>query len=164
MDISLKIFAPQYEEQVSNLILDIQQNEFGVKITKEEQPDLSNISAFYQKNGGNFWIALDGAKVVGTIALVDIGNNQGALRKMFVHQNYRGKEFGIASRLLNLLIDWANAQEISEIYLGTTSKFLAAHRFYEKNGFSEISRSSLPEAFPLVAVDSKFYMTSLSNY
>ena len=47
---------------------------------------------------------------------------------------------------------------IREIYLGTTPKFLAAHRFYEKNGFAEIGKESLPEAFPIMSVDTKFYM------
>ena len=46
---------------------------------------------------------------------------------------------------------------IAEIYLGTTEKFLAAHRFYEKNGFAEVRRDELPSAFPVMAVDSKFY-------
>lgn len=38
---------------------------------------------------------------------------------------------------------------------------LAAHRFYEKNGFRELARSELPERFPVMAVDSKFYGLSL---
>ncbi|MGO7422080.1 GNAT family N-acetyltransferase, partial [Rhizobium ruizarguesonis] len=42
-------------------------------------------------------------------------------------------------------------------FLGTTDKFVAAHRFYEKNGFTEIAKSALPRTFPLMAVDSKFY-------
>ncbi|MBB2688201.1 UNVERIFIED_ORG: RimJ/RimL family protein N-acetyltransferase [Rhizobium etli] len=39
--------------------------------------------------------------------------------------------------------------------------FVAAHRFYEKNGFTEIARSALPRAFPLMAVDNKFYRYKL---
>jgi N-acetylglutamate synthase-like GNAT family acetyltransferase len=55
------------------------------------------------------------------------------------------------------LVDHAEAQGIKDIFLGTTDKFLAAHRFYEKNGFAEVSKSELPPSFPLMAVDSKFY-------
>jgi hypothetical protein len=50
---------------------------------------------------------------------------------------------------------------VREIYLGTTARFLPAHRFYEKNGFREITRSELAERFPVIAVDTKFYSRSL---
>ncbi|HVN38503.1 MAG TPA: GNAT family N-acetyltransferase, partial [Myxococcota bacterium] len=38
-----------------------------------------------------------------------------------------------------------------------TSKFLAAHRFYAKNGFREIAKSDLPPSFPVMAVDDRFF-------
>jgi hypothetical protein len=33
----------------------------------------------------------------------------------------------------------------------------AAHRFYEKNGFVEIAKEQLPESFPLMRVDNRFF-------
>lgn len=50
----VQLYSPEYQEQVINLILDIQQNEFDVPITIEEQPDLLTIPDFYQKGKGNF--------------------------------------------------------------------------------------------------------------
>ena len=91
----INIYKDEYRQQVSDLILDIQCNEFGVPITLDEQPDLKDIPGFYQKVNGNFWIVINDNLVVGTIALLDTGNSQGALRKMFVHKAYRGKEFGV---------------------------------------------------------------------
>ena len=44
-----------------------------------------------------------------------------------------------------------------EILLGTTEKFIAAYKFYEKNGFIEVAKASLPPEFPVMAVDVKFY-------
>ena len=41
--------------------------------------------------------------------------------------------------------------------VGTTSKFLAAQRFYAKNGFREIAKSDLPQSFPVMAVDDRFF-------
>ncbi len=49
------------------------------------------------------------------------------------------------------------AVRLKEIYLGTTPKFIAAYRFYEKNKFEEIAKESLPTAFPIMSVDTKFY-------
>jgi N-acetylglutamate synthase-like GNAT family acetyltransferase len=128
-----------------------------VPITAAEQPDLQQIPDFYQKDNGNFWLAITDAGVVGTIALLDIGHQQGALRKMFVHRDYRGKEHGTGQLLLNTLLAWAQQKEYAEIYLGTTEKFLAAHRFYEKNNFKEVIVDELPTQFPRMAVDVKFY-------
>lgn len=150
-------FAPQHAQGVVDLILPIQQQEFDIPITLEGQPDLKDIAGFYQKGLGNFWVALDAGKVVGSISLLDIGNQQVALRKMFVAASHRGKEHGTAVRLLEGALAWAREQGVRQVFLGTTAKFLAAHRFYEKNGFRLIEKSDLPAAFPVMVVDTRFY-------
>jgi len=150
-------FSDQHRDGVVAVILPIQQAEFGIPITLDAQPDLLDIPGFYRKGSGNFWVALSDGEVVGTVSLLDIGNGQGALRKMFVRAPYRGAGHGVASRLLDTLLDWCALRSVRELYLGTTAKFLAAHRFYEKNGFAEILRTQLPSAFPVMSVDTKFY-------
>ena len=154
-------FSPQYADGVVAVILPIQQAEFDIPITLDAQPDLKDIPAFYQRAAGNFWVALDGDKVVGTVALLDIGNHQAALRKMFVAATHRGPAQGVARQLLGALIDWCRTKDVTAVFLGTTAKFLAAHRFYEKNGFREIAREALPDRFPVMAVDTKFYTLAL---
>lgn len=153
----VKEYTNEYQSQIVDLILSIQQQEYNIQITKDDQPDLFSIEAFYQSGNGNFWVALVGIKVVGTISLLDIGNKQVALRKMFVHKEYRGSKFKTASLLLNNTINWAREKSLNEIYLGTTPQFLAAHRFYEKNGFIKIGPSELPTSFPILQVDKIFY-------
>jgi N-acetylglutamate synthase-like GNAT family acetyltransferase len=150
-------FEPRFAAGVVGVILPIQQAEFGIPITLEAQPDIQDIGAFYQRGGGNFWVALSKGEVVGTLGLLDIGNRQGALRKMFVKAEYRGKEHAVARGLLHVLLLWCRTHSIREVYLGTTAKFLAAHRFYEKSGFREIARAELPPAFPVMTVDTRFY-------
>ena len=160
--IEIQPFSEEYLSGVVDVILPIQQSEFDIPITLDAQPDLLDIPAFYQKENGNFWVALNGSQVVGTIALIDIGNREGALRKMFVKSDYRGAAFGVAQELLKVLINWCKQKNFSVIYLGTTPKFLAAHRFYEKNAFTEIKKNDLPDSFPVMTVDTKFYKYSLA--
>ena len=157
----VKEYSIDYQSQVVDLILHIQQQEYNIQITKDDQPDLFTIEDFYQKGNGNFWVAVHHDKVVGTVSLLDIGNNQVALRKMFVDKEYRGAKFKTASLLLNNAIKWAKENSIKAVYLGTTPQFLAAHRFYEKNGFTSISLKELPENFPVLQVDKKFYQYSV---
>lgn len=154
-------FAQQHEEQVGALIVGIQRDEFQIAITLEDQPDLRDIPAFYQQGAGNFWIALAEGEVVGTVALLDLGNHQAALRKMFVHPSYRGPGHGVSARLLDTLLEWSRARGLKEVYLGTTEKFRAAHRFYERNGFTQIGPQELPASFLKMAVDTRFYRLAL---
>lgn len=160
----IKVYEKKYEQAVIDLILLIQQTEFGIPVTIEQQPDLRTIPLFYQVDQGNFWIALYERKVIGTIALLDIGHGRGALRKMFVDAGWRGKEYGVAQALLNTLVAWAGEHSFREILLGTTEKFIAAHKFYEKNRFIEVPKASLPPQFPVMAVDVKFYRLELATH
>ncbi|MTD27704.1 GNAT family N-acetyltransferase [Erwinia sorbitola] len=159
--VMIQRYRSDYQPGVVQLILPIQNQEFGIAITAEQQPDLSDIDNFYQQGNGDFWLATIDDRVVGCIGLKDIGERQTALRKMFVAAPYRGREWGVAPALLNTLLMHARHHGVEDIFLGTTAKFLAAHRFYEKNGFSEIPPAALPASFPLMAVDTRFYRFSL---
>src|ERR1700730_5546360 len=109
--IIVKEYSIEHQSQIVDLILHIQNEEYNIPITKEDQPDLFNVKNFYQNNNGNFWVALCGDKVVGTVALLDIRNQQVALRKMFVSQDYRGRTFNTANLLLNNAISWAKKKD-----------------------------------------------------
>ena len=159
--LKVKGYSEKYKNEIIALILNIQNNEFDIAITSDQQPDLHRIQDYYQTGRGNFWVAVQAGNVIGTISLIDIGNSQAALRKMFVHKDYRGSIHGTANHLLSELLDWSKSKSIQEIYLGTTSKFRAAHRFYEKNHFIEIEKSMLPKNFPVMEVDTKFYKLTL---
>ncbi|MBD2304851.1 GNAT family N-acetyltransferase [Chroococcidiopsis sp. FACHB-1243] len=162
-NIQIVTYQTQYQAAIIKLILNIQQQEFGLPITLKDQHDLLDIPKFYQQGNGNFWIALDREKVIGTIAAIDIGNSQLALRKMFVDSKYRGKEIGLGQWLLNSLLNWARTKDIRDIYLGTVDVFQAAHKFYEKNGFIRIHRLVLPPSFPRMTGDTMFYWLNLNN-
>lgn len=159
----IETYNIKYQQQVIDFILNIQQNEFNVAVTAKDQPDLLDVENFYCTNNGNFWIAFDDEKLIGTIALIDIGNNQSCLRKMFVHKDYRGKEKGIGQALLDELIAWCKLKNIDAIYLGTIDNMYAAHKFYSKNGFIEIDKTLLAQSFPVMKVDNKFFKLAIKS-
>ncbi|MCJ9429868.1 GNAT family N-acetyltransferase [Kordiimonas marina] len=158
---TIRAYAAADKDAVRDVILPIQREEFGVDITYEDQPDLADVPGFYGKGNGGFWVADMDGDVVGTIALIDIGDGQGALRKMFVKAEYRGRTHGIAQHLLEGLIAHARARGMKTILLGTVESYHAAHRFYEKNGFERIEAEGLPASFPRMAVDTRFYRLAL---
>ncbi len=151
----------EYEKEIVDLILNIQQNEFNVPVTLEDQPDLLDIENFYFKPGGIFLGAFIDKKLVGTIALVKFNSEAGAIRKMFVKKEFRGKEFNIAQQLLEQLITYSKENGIKNLYLGTVSILQAALRFYEKNDFITIPKEALPNDFPLMKPDNVFCQLTL---
>lgn len=155
--IKIQPFENQDTNQIVNLILNIQQNEFQVPITINEQQDLLNIPNFYQHGKGNFWVAKLDDEVIGTIALIDCGEKVGTIRKMFVKKEFRGREHGIAQRLMDILENSAREKDIKMLYLGTIERLQAAIRFYERNGFTIIEKQNLPSIFPIMPVDTHFF-------
>ena len=153
----IKIYEDCYKEQLIKMILSIQQEEYQIPITREMQPDLEKIGEFYQQGTGNFWVGVHDEQVIGSVGLIDLGQGMGALRKMFVDENWRGREIGLSAGLLQEVFAWAEEKGFSEIYLGTTEKFKAAHRFYQKNGFCQLAKAELPQVFPVMSVDTRFY-------
>lgn len=150
-------FVPSDTDAVTALILSIQRQEFDIPITKEDQPDLRDIPSFYQSGVGDFLVAEDDGQVVGTIGLKDIGTGGAALRKMFVAASHRGARHGVAQALLDALVDLARSRAIADVWLGATDRFVAAHRFYERNHFRRIDPAARPDGFPRMAVDMRFY-------
>lgn len=82
---------------------------------------------------GNFWVAIDGEKVVGTLSLKNLGNNIGMLKGMYVHSDYRNKR--IASKLMETLLEFAKEKKYEELVLDTYDKLDIAIEFYKRRGF-----------------------------
>ncbi len=152
-------YESKYQREVVSLIEKIQIGEFNIPIEEGQRKELEAISESFQKNKGNYWIAFFNEKVIGTIAVIDIGHNAFELRDVFLNKDYRGT--GFAKQLLDTVIDWSKEHSVNTIYLGTTLAFRAAHRFYEKNGFCEISKEDMPSYCQPMDCDEKFYRLGL---
>jgi GNAT superfamily N-acetyltransferase len=152
-------WSPADRDEVLAFIVAIQRGEFGIDISAEDQPDLADVAGAYQAGGGEFWVARAGGEVAGTIAAIRIADDAVALRKMFVAGEHRGD--GLAARLMETLVEWARGQGVRSIYLGTTAVMSAAHRFYAKHGFAPVEPAELPPSFPLMSVDSRFFVREL---
>lgn len=163
MKLEIRTLDNSYSEQAIDLILNIQQKEFNVPITIHDQPDLAQIESFYIEAGGNFWGAFINGELVGTIALVKFNEREGAIRKMFVKKEFRGKDLNIAQLLLEILISFCREKGIENLYLGTVNILKAAIRFYERNQFHEIQKENLPADFPLMNADNIFYHLKINE-
>jgi len=79
-----------------------------------------------------------GKKVIGTVAIRDMGGDTAKLNRMFVLSNYHGKDVG--QTLLDHAIAFAKKQGYKEVILNTHLLMKRAHHFYEKNGFKKVKK------------------------
>lgn len=158
---SIETFEFKYQSEVLNLIERIQVGEFNIPIDEGQRKELQSIPNYFQINKGNYWVALLNGRVIGTIAVMDIGHNAFELRDVFLDKQYRGPVTDFAKKLLNVVLAWAKKHNVKTIYLGTTLAFRAAHRFYEKHGFQEIAKKDMPSYCKPMDCDEKFYQLDL---
>ena len=159
--ITIRTFETSDADSVNKLIRGIQKKEFGFTLEDFPQPELLDIKNFYISSGGNFWVAYMDDLLVGTSALLDLGNGVAKLGRMFVHPDYRGKPWRIAQRLFDISMNWAKAKNLFNICLETTPEPCAAHNFYIKNGFIEVNSSDFPPEYHLCPYPSRYFIKEL---
>jgi RimJ/RimL family protein N-acetyltransferase len=136
MEIKILNFKQKYKDQViyliSNLLCDL-----GI-ISPSDIPiddeDLQNIPAIYHSRS-NFWVAIKGNNVIGTVGIKEINKNTAKLKRMFVNKEFHGS--GLGQRLLDKAIKFAKDQKYQKIILNSHPQMKRSHRFYEKNGFKK---------------------------
>ncbi|EGQ8501186.1 GNAT family N-acetyltransferase [Vibrio parahaemolyticus] len=82
-----------------------------------------------------FWTGWDGEQLLGCVAMSQLEDGHAELKSMRTTSSARKQ--GVASRLLNHVIEQAKHQGIQRLSLETGSMafFEPAHRLYEKHGF-----------------------------
>lgn len=80
-----------------------------------------------------FLVVRDDAETIGCGALANKGT-YGELKSMFTAPKARGK--GVANALISKLIEVAQDQNLPLIRLETGDKLTAAHKLYQKHGFT----------------------------
>jgi len=80
-----------------------------------------------------FFAARDGAEVLGTGALA-IKDGYGEVKSMFTAPEGRGK--GVAAAVLRMIEDTARDEGLTDLRLETGTGLDAAHRLYERFGFT----------------------------
>ncbi len=137
-------FDSKYTKGIIDLVLSCQNDGSRPLIGVESQPDLLNIQSEYIEKGGNFWVALENDKIIGTIAFCPYSNNIGILKKFFVDKKYRGYPNYLGQKLYAILLEYVKSNNFDTIILDTPNNTTRAHKFYQKAGFKQISYEELP--------------------
>lgn len=152
-------YQEKYRQEIIDLILHIQNDEAKISLSLEEQPDLLDIPTYYEKNGGKFWLTVEDNMVIGTLALMNMGNGNGILKKGFVKKEYR--KCGILTELYQNLLAYAKENNMRQLMFDTPSVASDCHRFFEKAGYRRISKNEQPFEYEYPDRNSYLYLLRL---
>jgi GNAT superfamily N-acetyltransferase len=126
-------FEPQHQQITRSLILEGLEEHWGTLDPTLNQ-DLVDISQTYRNS--IFLLAWLDKKLVGTGALV--GESDGVSRIMRMSVDKAHRRLGIATLILEQLLEVAHAQRQQKIVLETTAIWDDAIKFYKSAGFQPI--------------------------
>lgn len=159
--ISIIQFEEQYTQDVIDLVLHFQNDGTRPLVTVDDQPDLLNIIDSYINKGGNFWIAIENNKLLGSIGIMPYNSEIAILKKFFVYEKYQGEPHHLGQKLYSYLLNFAKSKNIKTILLDTPYNTVRAHKFYEKAGFTKIKESELPITFSHPYKECDFFLLNL---
>lgn len=159
--ITIGRFEEKDTQAVIDIVLHAQNDGTRPPVSVEDQPDLLDITGEYIGKGGDFWVAKDGERLVGTIGVMPYGDDIAVLKKFFVSEDYQGAPHHIGRRLYQGLLDHAREKGCRTILLDTPRNTDRAHRFYEKAGFRKVDEEDLPIRFSHPYQDCDFFMLHL---
>ncbi|MCP4649953.1 MAG: GNAT family N-acetyltransferase [PVC group bacterium] len=133
MDIKIRKFKKQDQEQVYTLITSVLKKEFD--LDKETYPefDLGDISDSYGGKKDIFLVAVLGNSVIGTIAVKEDDKNTALLRRISVSPEFRG--IGLGKQLIIKAIEFCQQEQYRLVHFRSTEKMEAANSLCQKNGF-----------------------------
>ena len=105
-------------------------------IEETDRKMLDNAEEYIIKRGGQIFFASISDKIVGTVALIAVGDDSFELAKMAVTRKSRGLKIG--DELMSACIEYAEKIGKKRIFLLSNTKLLPALNLYKKFGFKEI--------------------------
>lgn len=159
--ISIIQFEERYTQDIIDLVLHFQNDGTRPLVGVNEQPDLLSIRDSYINSGGNFWIATENDKLIGSIGIMPYGKEIAVLKKFFVYEKYQGEPFHIGQKLYAHFIKFARENGFKTILLDTPHNTVRAHKFYKMAGFTKIEENELPVNFNHPYEECDFFLLNL---
>lgn len=118
---------------ILQLIQTIMHEEFTDDLSAYPMEDIENIEKAYHGLGDAFFVATDGNKIIGTVAIKKEDDRIALLRRLFVAKAYRKQQIGL--KLIDRAIQFCDEMGYEELIFRTTSKMQAAAKLCQKKGF-----------------------------
>ena len=141
--ISIRRYLSADGATVKELILRIMNEEFLDATAAYPTDDLEDIPFSYGKLGEAFFVAVNGSKVVGTVAIKKEDERVALMRRLFVVPSYRKQQIGL--KLIDRALQFCEEVGYDELVFRTTSRMVGAIKACQKKGFLQRARLRLGE-------------------
>jgi len=140
---NLRTTIPSDVPAILSLIAGIYE-EYDCKLDAErEDTHLLAPGPYFRAGGGEFWVVEEEGAILATVA-VALHEDAGELKALYVHPCLRRHGWG--RRLTNLAIAHARAAGKERMFLWSDTRFLDAHRLYQKMGFEKFGTRDLQDS------------------
>ncbi|NQX64213.1 hypothetical protein [Paenibacillus qinlingensis] len=140
---SLRLLQDHYSEEVVELILSFQHNEFTVNRMNDEVPDNLDYQTRNVYDGRNLWVTLKVKKRGNTVEQLNT-HDIFHVKKLFIYIENQGIELSFKQEVFDVILEYAWQQGATTIYLDTPSIAKKSLHFFEKNGLIAITKHDLP--------------------
>ena len=129
------------EPAIRELVFGILES-YGLKPSPQDtDADLYDLKGHYGDLGGDFSVMLDDDRIIGTVAIHNMGNRVCELRKMYLDPEYRRR--GLGKQLLEYSLAKARDLGFNRVTLETATALKEAVALYESYGFKRIEPEHL---------------------
>jgi putative acetyltransferase len=100
-----------------------------------ELRDLDRVASYFTAKGGQTWSAVLDERIVGTLAVApaEVGDKVWEVTKVYVDPNIRRRS--VATTLMAVAEAFVVERGGDQMILWTDTRFIGAHRFYERKGY-----------------------------
>lgn len=126
---------------VRELISSIMDAEFRDVKAAYPTEDINQIEQSYGGLGEAFFVAVNGSKVIGSVAIKKEDDRIALLRRLFVDPTFRKQQIGI--KLIDRALKFCDEVGYKEIVFKTTSQMEGAAKLCQKCGFVQRAKISL---------------------
>lgn len=140
---SIRPYRPEDQAAVVDLFVRVNEGlapadmkeAFAAYVRKSIEAEVGRIDQYYDAaRRCGFWVATDGARLLGNFGLEPAGDDAIEVRRMYVDFPFRGR--GIARAMLSHAEVWAQVQGFGKIVLSTSSLQRPALTLYQSAGFT----------------------------
>lgn len=98
--------------------------------------DLTDIRGSYLERRGRFWVLVDEAGVVGTVAVVPAGPGACEVKRLYLLPAYRGR--GLGRALMERMFAWARTSGSRLVVAWSDARLVTSHGMYTRLGFTRV--------------------------
>lgn len=131
--IQIRRFDEKDQKAVKGLITKIMTEEFHQEASIYPTEDLEDIQGSYGGLGEAFFVATEGAQVIGTAAIKKEDDRIALLRRLFVAPPFRNRRIGL--ELIDRALQFCEEVGYQEIIFKTTSQMKGAIEICQRRGF-----------------------------